>query len=211
MAAIAEVCHARDIPVAVDGAHAPGAIDVDITALNVDWYAANLHKWAHAPRTTGFLWARPDRQAHLHHPVVSWGYGQGFLQDFENHATHDPTGALSAPEGIALLQEWGWPALRDYMHGLAWHTGRLLTERWGTSLTTPESMVGAMITVPLPPSLGSSDADATRLRLALLEEDRIEVQLHAAHGRLWVRVSCQVYNEIADIERLADAVSARIR
>lgn len=210
VAEIAELCHARGIPVAVDGAHAPGSIDVDITALGVDWYAANLHKWAYAPRTTGFLWARPDRQAHLHHPVVSWGRDKGFLEEFENHATHDPTGALSAPAGIALLEEWDWPAARDYMHGLARQAGALLCERWGTSITTPASMVGAMITVPLPAVLGSTDADAAALRLALLEEDRIEVQLHAAQGRLWVRVSCQVYNEIGDIERLADAVGARV-
>ncbi len=210
VAEIAEVCRARGIPVAVDGAHAPGSIDVDIAALGVDWYAANLHKWAYAPRAVGILWARPDRQAHLHHPVVSWGRGRGFLEEFEQHATHDPTCALAAPAGIALLQEWGWPAQRDYMHALAWQAGTLLTERWRTSLATPESMIGAMIAVPLPAAAGSTDADAARLRLALLEEDRIEVQLHAAYGRLWVRVSCQVYNELDDVERLAGAIAARV-
>ena len=60
-----------------------------------------------------------------------------------------------------------------------------------------------MVTLPLPSSLGSSAEDAARLRDALLYEDRIEVQVHAAHGRLWIRVSCQVYNDKDDIERLA--------
>ena len=50
---------------------------------------------------------------------------------------------------------------------------------------------------------------AVALRNALLDEDRIEVQMHAAHGRLWARVSAQVYNEIAEYERLAAAVLAR--
>jgi prepilin-type N-terminal cleavage/methylation domain-containing protein len=45
----------------------------------------------------------------------------------------------------------------------------------------------------------------------LLFEDRIEVQLHAAHGRLWTRVSAQVYNDRDDIDRLGEAVAARIR
>ena len=48
------------------------------------------------------------------------------------------------------------------------------------------------------------------LRLALLLEDRIEVQLHAWRGRLWARVSAQVYNDRSDIERLADAVARRL-
>lgn len=208
---IAEVCHARGVPVLVDGAHAPGSIDVDISALGVDWYAANLHKWALTPRSCGFLWARADRQEGLHHPVVSWGRDKGFLAEFEQHATHDPTCALAAPAAIALLQEWGWSRVRDYVHGLAWEAARHLTTQWGTRLTTPEDMVGAMVTVPLPEAAGSTDADAAALRLALLEEDKIEVQLHASTGRLWARVSAQVYNDAQDIDRLGQAVLRRLR
>lgn len=210
VAEIAEVCHARGVPVLVDGAHAPGSVDLDITDLDVDWYAANLHKWALTPRSCGFLWARPDWQADLHHPVVSWGRDKGFLAEFEQHATHDPTCALSAPAAVALLREWGWPQVRDYIHNLAWEAGRRLTARWDTRLSTPEEMIGAMVTVPLPEAAGSTDADAAALRLALLEEDRVEVQLHASAGRLWVRVSAQIYNDITDIDRLANAVRQRL-
>ena len=66
-----------------------------------------------------------------------------------------------------------------------------------------------MVTVPLPEAAGATDDDAARLRLALLLEDRIEVQLHAWRGRLWVRVSAQVYNDRTDIARLAEAVARR--
>jgi isopenicillin-N epimerase len=71
-------------------------------------------------------------------------------------------------------------------------------------------MVGAMVTVPLPEAAGATDSDAARLRLALLVDDRIEVQLHAWRGRLWVRVSAQVYNDRTDIARLAEAVSRQV-
>ena len=124
VAEIAAVCRARGIPVLVDGAHAPGSLAVDIPALGVDYYSANLHKWAHAPRACGILWAAADRQPKLRHPVVSWGSGKGFLREFEWHATGDPTAYLSAPEGIALLQEWGFEAVLGYMHGLAWEAAQ---------------------------------------------------------------------------------------
>jgi isopenicillin-N epimerase len=210
VADIVEVCHARGVPVLVDGAHAPGAIDLDITALDADWYAANLHKWAHAPRSCGFLWARADRQDALHHPIVSWGHGEGFLAEFENHATSDPTCALAAPAGIALLHEWGWRSVVAYLHATAWDASRLLIERWQVALPTPPQMVGAMVTVPLPEPAGTTAGEAAALRLALLEEDGIEVQLHEAEGRLWARVSTQVYNDLQDVERLAEAVSRRL-
>jgi selenocysteine lyase/cysteine desulfurase len=45
----------------------------------------------------------------------------------------------------------------------------------------------------------------------LLVDDRIEVQLHAWRGRLWVRVSAQVYNDRSDMVRLAEAVSRQLR
>lgn len=209
VADIAAMCHARGVPVLVDGAHAPGARHLDIASLGVDWYAANLHKWAHAPRGCGILWASPERQAMLRAPVISWGRDRGFRHEFEHTATHDPTGYLAAPEGIALLREWDFDACLRYMHDLAWQAGQILTQRWNTEFAIPREMVGAMITVPLPAEAGTSDEDASRLRLALLVEDRIELQLHAWRGRLWARVSAQVYNEPADIERLAEAVARR--
>jgi isopenicillin-N epimerase len=210
VAEIARACHARGVPVLVDGAHAPGSLALDIPSLGVEWYAANLHKWAHAPRACGILWAAPARQAELHAPVVSWGLNHGFHEEFEWTATGDPTSYLAAPEGIAILREWDFATVLGYMHGLAWEAATLLTSRWGTRLETPREMVGAMVTVPLPEAAGATNDDATRLRLALLVDDRVEVQLHAWRGRLWVRVSAQVYNELSDVERLAEAVLRQI-
>jgi isopenicillin-N epimerase len=210
VAAVAAACRARGVPVLVDGAHAPGSRPVDIPSLGVDWYAANLHKWAYAPRGCGILWAAPDRQSTTHAPVVSWGRNLGFRDEFEHTATGDPTSYLAAPEGFALLQEWCFDDAVRYMHGLAWEAAGLLSQSWGTRFDTPRDMVGAMVAVPLPEECGSSDADGARLRLALLVEEGIEVQLHAWRGRLWVRVSAQIYNDRADIVRLADAVRNRL-
>lgn len=207
---IAARCHARGVPVLVDGAHAPGAIALDVPALGVDWYAANLHKWAWSPRSCGFLWAKPERQAGLHPPVISWGLDQGWIAEFDWVGTRDPSPYLAAPDGIALQREFGLEALRAHNHELAWTAARMMSTSFGTEFATPESMIGTMATVALPASLGTAPEHAVALRNALLLEDRIEVQMHAARGRLWARVSAQVYNEIAEYERLAEAVLARV-
>src|SRR5262245_6029292 len=209
LAEIAARCRARGVPVLVDGAHAPGQIPVDVSSLGVDWYSANLHKWAHAPRSCGFLWATPERQKGLHPPVISWGLDEGFCAEFDWVGTRDPSPWLAAPEGIAFLRELGEEAARAYNHGLAMEAARLLTDRWGTKFGVPEAHVGSMVTVPLPESFGSTRPEGWRLRDALLYEDEIEVAVHASHGRLWTRVSAQVYNDRSDVERLAEAVAAR--
>jgi isopenicillin-N epimerase len=185
-------------------------LDLDLGAIGADWYIANLHKWACAPRSCGFLWAAPGRQGEVHPPVISWGFDQGYLAEFDWVGTRDPSPFLAAPEGIAFMRDLGLEAMRGYQHALALETGERLTRRWGTTLDRPDSMVGSMITVALPGRAGATRDDAQRLRDALLFEDAIEVQMHAWRDRLWARVSAQVYVEPADVERLAEAVLRRI-
>jgi isopenicillin-N epimerase len=206
LAEIAAALRARGVAVLADGAHAPGSIPLDVPALGVDWYAANLHKWAWTPRNSGFLWAPPERQHGLHPAVISWGLDQGFTAEFDMPGTRDPSAHLAAPAALALMREEGVDAVRGYNHSLAWTGAQLLAERWRTTFTTPESMIGTMATVMLPESCGTTREEAARLRDALLYEDRIEVQVHAFRDRLHVRISAQIYNDLSDVERLAKAI-----
>ena len=208
LAAIAERCHARGVAVLADGAHAPGAIPLDIPSLGVDWYVGNLHKWLWVPRSSGILWASPSRQQGLHSSVISWGLDRGFTPSSTCRARAIRHHICRRPRAIAFMRELGLDAVRHYNHALAWNGARHLAERWDTDFVTPEALIGTMATVMLPEALGSTADDAATVRDALLFGDRIEVQVHAFRGRLYARVCGQVYNELADIERLADAVLA---
>jgi isopenicillin-N epimerase len=210
VAEIAARCHAKGVLVLVDGAHAPGAIALDVPALGVDWYVANLHKWAWTPRSSGILWAAPARQAAIHPTVISWGLDQGLAAEFDLPGTRDPSPHLAAPAALDFMRELGVDAVREHNHGLAWRGARRLAELWDVPFETPESMIGTMAAVPLPQALGSTRDDAALLRDALLFEDRIEVHLSARRGRLWARISAQVYNDLDDVERLGAAVLARL-
>jgi isopenicillin-N epimerase len=56
---VEEVCKAarqRDIPVCIDGPHAIAMHDVNLRALDCDFYCASLHKWLSAPFGSGFLY-----------------------------------------------------------------------------------------------------------------------------------------------------------
>ncbi len=209
VARIVALCRKKGVAVLVDGAHAPGAIPLDIPALGADWYTGNLHKWAWAPRSCGFLWAAPERQAGLHPPAVSWGLDKGFVHEFDWTGTRDPSPSLAAPAAIDLLREWGEEEVRSYNHRLAREAVRLLARRWGTEPVVPEGMLATMAVVPLPGTLVATAEAAVELRHALLASDRIESQIHFWKGRLWTRVSAQIYNDMDDVERLADAVLRR--
>jgi isopenicillin-N epimerase len=206
---LVRACHARGVPVLVDGAHAPGALALNTGAIGADVYVANLHKWAMAPRSSGFMVVAPALQNVLHPPVISWGYGRGFTEEFDWVGTRDPTPWLAAPDGIRFLESLDLEAVRRYNHALAWRAAQQLSGAWRMPLGIGEDAVGCMVSVAAPEQAGSTKADAARLRDALLFEDHIEVQAHARAGRVWIRASAQVYNDDADIERLERAVAAR--
>jgi selenocysteine lyase/cysteine desulfurase len=67
-------------------------------------------------------------------------------------------------------------------------------------------MIGTMITLPLPSRFGSTAADAAGLRDKLLFDHHIEVHVGVWNDQVCVRISAQIYNEMADIARLADAL-----
>ncbi len=195
----------------IDGAHAPGMVPLDVPALGVQWYAANLHKWACAPRSCGFLWAERSHQRELHAPVISLGFEQGFAAEFDWVGTRDVSAWLAAPAAIAYLEDRGVSEAWAYNHGLAIEAGAHLCGVWGGLQPATSDDLGFMVTVSAPASCGTTREDAVRLRDRLLFAHAIEVQVHAGYGRVWVRVSAQVYNTRAEIERLADAVLSESR
>ena len=209
LAEIAVLCHERGVLVLADGAHVPGNIAVDIESLGVDWYVANLHKWAWAPRSAGVLWAAEQHHEYLHPTVISWGLDHGLSAEFDLLGTRDPSHFLTAPFAIELLNEFGGDdgvaAIYRYNHDLAWWAGQYLADRWGTRFTTPEEMIGSMVNVRLPVALGSTRDDAERTRAAL-EAAGIEVPVYAGADEMTLRVCAQIYCDRGDIERLADAV-----
>lgn len=210
VAAIAAACRARGVVTLVDGAHVPGMLPLDIESLGVDFYTANLHKWAMTARPLGVLWAAPERRADLHPTVISWGYGRGLAAEFDMLGTRDPSPALSAPAALEFLRELGLDAMREWNHRLAHGAARSLSAHWGVAIPAPEEMYGSMVTIPLPERAGTTPEQAEALRGALLHEDRIEAQIHAFRDRLWLRLAAQVYNEAADFDRLRDAIDRRI-
>jgi isopenicillin-N epimerase len=211
IAALAALCRSRSVPLLVDGAHAPGMLDLDIAAVGADWYVGNAHKWLFAPKGCGFLWAAPARQQGLHPTVVSHGLDQGFTAEFDWVGTRDPSAWLTVRDAIAFLDDLGpnglgAAAVRAHNNDLAAEAATLLTAAWDSDAGAPAARRGAMATVRLPLS-GSTPEAAARLHDCLIDEHAIEVPVLALGGSLWVRVSAQVYNEMEDYARLAQAVA----
>jgi isopenicillin-N epimerase len=194
----------------VDGAHAPGHIDLDLSALDVDFYGGNCHKWLSSPKGAGFLYARRELQ-HLIEPlVISWGWRPRdpgpsvFVDEIERQATHDPASYLSVPAAIDFQQERDWATVREECHQLVRLARQGMAELTGVTplLADDPRLFCQMATLPLPP------CDAAALKDRLYDEYRIEIPATAWGDTPCLRISMQGYNTLDDVTRLLEAVAA---
>jgi len=202
------LCHDAGLRVLVDGAHAPGMVDLDVAALGADWYAGNCHKWLFAPKGCGFLWARADRVEGMHPTVISHGYGQGFEAEFDWTGTRDFSAWLAVTAAIDFIENQGVAAIRDYTHGLARDQAARLADVWGTAVAGPPEMIAAMAAIRLPGERPGTWEAANAINDELWARHRIEVPIRALDGGLWVRISAQIYNSPDQYAALDEAVSA---
>lgn len=206
VARLAQLAHQAGARVLIDGAHAPGQIALDLPAIGADWYVGNLHKWYLAPRGCGFLWAPPEMQRDLHPIALSHGLGAGFSAEFDWTGTRDFTAALSAPAGIACHAALGGPALMARNAALARAAATGLAAAWRSELGGAPENFAAMAVVRLPLPGEASAMRAVALCRWLATAHRIEVAVNAVEGALWLRISAQAYNDLADYERLGQVL-----
>jgi isopenicillin-N epimerase len=214
---VAEVCaaaRALGIATLVDGAHAPGQIELDLDAIGADFYVGNCHKWLCAPKGAGFLHARAERQPMLHAPITSWGYAEGtgghsgfdaylgrslFERRMQWQGTRDLAAWLAVPAAIDFQARHDWPAVRTRCHALARDALAALTERFGLAPIARDDDWAQMVAIPVPPQ------DPQALRQRLYDDSGIEVPVTSHRGQVFVRVSVQGYTSSAEVQRLLNA------
>lgn len=200
----------------VDGAHAPGQIPLELTALGADFYAGNCHKWLGSPKGAGFLYARRELQHLLEPLVVSWGWEPArtnllsldgdtsrFVLENEWQGTRESAAYLSVPAAIEFQADHDWPRVRAECHELLREARRRIEELTGLPGICPDSQewYAQMAAFPLPA------CDGAALQRRLYDEYRVEVPIIEWNGRQLVRVSVQGYNTQEDILALTQALA----
>nr|WP_249714535.1 aminotransferase class V-fold PLP-dependent enzyme [Micromonospora sp. NBRC 107566] len=202
---IAAAARAQGVPILVDGAHVPGMLPVDVTAIGADFWVGNFHKWAFAPRGTALLTVAPAWRERMEPLVVSWEQESGFPTNVEWRATADYTSWLAAPAGLFTLRTLGVDAVRAHNTALAAYGQRVIGEALNlppAELPDPGGPV-AMRLIPLPAGIATTQDAAAALRQRIGEQLAAEVNIAAWNGRGYLRVCAQVYNRPEEYERLA--------
>ncbi len=210
---VKEICHkARESGILsiIDGAHAPGQVDVTLDEIGADIYTGACHKWMMSPKGASFLYARKEVQDWLDPLVVSWGYdaeqgygsGNHFIDYHEWQGTRDPSAFLSVPAAIDFMKQNHWDEVGQKCHELAITTRReidVLTKL--PPICPEEGWLGQMVSIWLP------KIDPKWLQGKLYREFKIEVPVSSWQDQVLIRVSIQAYNTWEDVDKLIAALA----
>ncbi len=214
---VAEICKRarnRGIAVAIDGPHAVAQIPLAIAQLGCDFYTASCHKWLSAPFGSGFLYVAPPHQPRIRPPVLSWGRlppasAASWSDEFVWSGTRNPAAYLAVPAAIDFLQQIGLDSFRSRTHGLAQYARRQICDLTQLEPIVPDDSAwyGSMAHVPLSATTTNETcAVANPLQHTIWQRYGIEVPIVDFRGRRYIRVSCHLYNDRSQIDRLALAL-----
>ena len=189
----------------IDGAHAPGQLPLDLSAISADIYSGNFHKWLCAPKGSAFLHVRPEHHDLIDPLVISHGCypGSDFVERHDWQGTRDIASYLTVPAAIEYQRANNWESVRLACHQLAASAQTRLCEHFGTQPYSVDQFA-QMVTIPLP------DCDAADVQRRLYGDYRIEVPVGKFNDQCGIRVSVQAYNSPDDIEHLIGAVNALV-
>ncbi|MDE2510628.1 MAG: aminotransferase class V-fold PLP-dependent enzyme, partial [Elusimicrobia bacterium] len=213
VAEIAAATRAQGVLLAVDGAHAAGALELDFRTLgNLDFYGSNLHKWMMGPKGTGFGWVSPRHHEALRPLEAGWAtfespddyaaFGDGarfparmLMQGCRNFAPF-----FAIEDTLAYWDAAGAAKIRSRIRELQRRVEAELT--W--PLLSPPLDGGArgpLTTYELPARL---EQEGYGLMKRILKEHALQIGLPSVKGRSRLRLSPHIYNTEDEISRAAE-------
>lgn len=185
----------------VDGAQVVGQIPVDVKDLDCDAFVNSPHKWLLAPKGTGVLYIRRERQDEIWSTLASYNYDNyddGAFR-FMQYGTGSPALiyglkaalAFNRKIGIERIARWNFALTRQLQEGL-----KSIPNVRIYSGTKPELWAGAT-------TFGLNNKSGAELQDALWAA-KIRVRAQGKNQR--VRLSAHLYVNPDDIDRTLDIV-----
>src|SRR5882724_10801994 len=139
---------------AVDGAHVPGMMTLNVRELGCDMYSASPHKWLQAPKGSGFLYLREEVMGRLWNTIATEGWDDPKLkaERFQRIGSSNVPALWGLRAAIAMANEIGMDRIEKRHRQMADYILKEMTKRGAESWTSPDpAMRCAIVTVNVPP------------------------------------------------------------
>jgi len=195
----------------VDGAHALGQVPININDLNPDFYTSNGHKWLLTSKAAAFLYVKSEHHSLIHPTVISNQYGNelDIQTRFEYTGTRDYSAFLSFSSALELRRQLTDKRVMEYNNKLCLEAANKMSEAWNTTRPIPDHMTASMINVRIPCNVLDAECyswDDIEFYLWLFTKNIWVMGFKDRNGVRYLRLSCQIYNELSDYDYLKEAI-----
>ena len=202
------VARERGVLSVLDGAQSFGLLDVDLSAIQPDFYTGSAHKWPCGPKEAGVLFVSSRIQDRVWPSIYSAYTGAvGLSKTFEGFGQRDDAAIVAFGEAIAFQEKVGRANIekraRELTQALIAGLQNIPGVRLWTS-TSPDR--SAAVVSFLPGSLNPQT-----LTTALYEKDKIACATRGGADRGGLRFSPHLYNTTAEVERVLAALTRYVK
>ena len=144
----------KGILVAVDGAHVPGMMPLNVHDIGCDMYSASPHKWLQAPKGSGFLYVRDEVIDQVWSTVTTAGWDDKKIraERFQRIGSSNVPSLMGFRASIQMANDIGMDRIEKRHRELADYMLAQMTQRGAESWTSPDpTMRCAIVTVNVPP------------------------------------------------------------
>jgi isopenicillin-N epimerase len=198
----------RGIISMIDGAQSFGLLDVDLSAIQPDFYSGSAHKWPCGARECGVLYVNTRVHDRLWGSIYSAYPGAvGISRKVESLGQRDEATMIAFGEALAFQTKVGRKGIEERSRALAQQLMKGLAKIDGVKLwTNPAPDRSAAVVSFLPGSL-----DARKLAQTLYEKDKIGITTRGGEDRPGLRVSPHFFNSPEEVDRLVTALAGYMR
>lgn len=198
----------RGILTHVDGAQTLGLLDLDLAAMQCDFFTGSGHKWPCGPRETGVLYVAKAAQSRLTPSIISLYAGAvGASRTLEGYGQRDEAAIIAFGEAVSFQMKVGRKAIADRARELADGLMSGLKGIDGVKIWTHPDPERSWAVVSFQPGA----ADARKLADVLYEKDRIACATRGGTDRPGLRFSPHFYNLPAEVDRAVAAIARYVR
>src|SRR6266481_5117458 len=152
-----EICalaRSKGVLSAVDGAHVPGMMKLDLHDLGCDMYSASPHKWLQATKGTGFLYVRDEVIDRVWNTIATEGWDDTKLraERFQRIGSSNVPTLCGLRAAIEFANQIGMDRIEKRHRQMADYILAEMVKRGATSWTSPNAALRcALATVNVPP------------------------------------------------------------
>src|SRR6202162_5129269 len=139
---------------AVDGAHVPGMMRLNVHELGCDMYSSSPHKWLQAPKGSGFLYVRDEVIDRLWNTIATEGWDDPKLraERFQRIGSSNVPALWGLRASIDLANKIGMERIEKRHRQQADYILGEMTNRGAESWTSPDAALRcAIVTLNVPP------------------------------------------------------------